>query len=318
MRRLLAILVLALLPLLAAADSLETPRRLFEGFDPNALAALQDLTRSEPGNAEAWSLLGRAQLRAGDAESAVESLERAVELEPERAERHYLLGQAYGSNINNVGMLSKLGYAGKIRDAFARAIELDPDHINSRFALLQFFLQAPGIAGGSEDKARAQAAEIAKRSVARGHAARAQLLQHEEKAAEAIAAWRDAVAADPSYAGSRLSLGISLHAAGNLDEAFEVFAAMQRELPEAGQGWYQFGRLAVLSEQRLEQGEASLRHYLGLPRAEGLPEPKHAHYRLGQVLALRGQVDAARTELQRALALDGSFKEAREALDALR
>lgn len=317
MRRLLAVLALSLLPLLAAADSLETPRRLFEGFDPNALAALQALTRSEPDNAEAFSLLGRAQLRAGDPEAAVESLERAVKLDPTKAERHYLLGQAYGSNINNVGMLSKLGYAGKIRSAFARAVELDPDHINSRFALLQYYLQAPGIAGGSEDKARAQAAEIARRNPARGHAARAQLLQYEEKPDEAIAAWREAVAADPAYAGARMSLGLSLHAAGKLDEAFEVFAAMQRELPEAGQGWYQFGRLAVLNGQRLEQGEAALRQFMRLPRADGLPEPKHAHYRLGQVLALRGQVEAARTELQRALALDAGFKEAREALDAL-
>lgn len=317
MRRLCPAVLLALLPLIAEADSLDAPRRLLESFDPTALSALRDLTRSEPRNAEAFSLLGRAQLRAGDFEAAVDSLERAVELDPERAERHYLLGQAYGSNINNVGMLSKLGYARKIRDAFARAAELDPTHVNARFALMQYYLQAPGIAGGSEAMAREQAETIARLNPARGHVARAQLLQHEDKPAEAIDAWREAVAADPGYASARMSLGLSLHAAGQVDAAFDVFDAMQRDLPDAGQGWYQFGRLAVLSGQRLEQGEASLRRYLQLPRAEGLPEPEYAHYRLGQVLALRGQTDSARVELQRALALKADLKEAREALDAL-
>lgn len=311
MRRLLLVL---LFPLAAQADNLETPRQLLDRFDPSALGALQAVVKAEPRNVEALRLLGIAQLRAGDPAAAVDSLERATRLEPGRAELFHLLGQAYGSNINNVGTLSKLSYAGKIRGSFQKAVELDPDLIDARSALVQYYLQAPGIAGGSVAKAQAEAVEIARRNPGRGHMARAQLLASEGKHDDAIAAYAAAVVALPEYAPAWMSHGLALHQAGRVDEALDAFEAMQRELPEAGQGWYQFGRLALLGEKRLAEGEAALRHYLTLPRAAGLPEPKYAHLRLGQILSKRGQAEAARAEIGRALALDRDFAEARKAL----
>jgi predicted Zn-dependent protease len=311
MRRLLLVL---LFPLAAQADSLDAPRQLLERFDPSALAALQAVARAEPRNVEALRLLGIAQLREGDPAAAVGSLERATRLAPDRAELFHLLGQAYGSNINNVGTLSKLSYAGKIRGSFQKAVELDPDLIDARFGLLQYYLMAPGIAGGSTDKARAEAAEIARRNPGRGNMARAQLLASEGKRDEAIGAYADAVAALPDYAPARMSYGLALFQAERVDEALGAFETMQRELPEAGQGWYQFGRIALLSGKRLAEGEAALRHYLTLPRVAGLPEPKYAHLRLGQILAKRGEAEAARAEIGRALAADPGFAEARKAL----
>lgn len=310
-------MLLLLMPFGVLADSLEAPRQMLEQFDPKALSALQQVAKAEPNNVEALRLLGIAQLRAGNPADAVASLERAVKLDPRNAQLFHLLGQAYGSNINNVGMLSKLGYAGKVRGAFETATELDPDFIDARDGLMQFYLMAPGIAGGSVEKARLQAAAIAERSPVRGHMARAALLRNEEKQDEALQAYRSAVQADPQYAPARLSLGLALHSAERSDEALDVFETMQRELPEAGQGWYQFARVALLSDKRLEQGEAAMRHYLSLPRAVGQPEPKYAHLRLGQILAKLGKGDVARSEMQRALALDADFEDAKKALASL-
>jgi predicted Zn-dependent protease len=310
-------MLLLLMPLSVLADSLEAPRQLLERFDPSALPALQQVAKAEPKNVEALRLLGIAQLRAGKAGDAVDTLERAVKLEPQNPKLFHLLGQAYGSNINNVGMLSKLGYAGKIRGAFEKATLLDPAFIDARDGLMQFYLMAPGIAGGSVEKAREQAAAIAKLSQVRGHMARAALLRSEEKPDEALQAYRSAVQADPSYAPARLGYGLALHGAGQVDEALDVLETMQRELPEAGQGWYQFARIALLSDTRLDQGEAAMRHYLSLPRAEGEPDPKYAHLRLGQILAKLNKVDEARAQIERALARDAEFEEAQEALASL-
>src|SRR5262249_43813801 len=46
--------------------------------------------------------------------------------------------------------------ASKGRKAFEKAIELDPNHVAARIGLATFFLQAPSIAGGSKEKAKAQ------------------------------------------------------------------------------------------------------------------------------------------------------------------
>lgn len=308
---------LLLTSLSAHADTLAEARKLFEAFSPAALPALQSILKTEPRNVEAWRMLGISQLRQGEPAAAVESLEKAVKLEPERAELHHLLGQAYGSNINNVGTLSKLSYAGKIRRAFETAVELNPDYIDARTGVMQYYLQAPGMAGGSVDKAREQAAAIARLHPGRGHLARGMLLNHEGKKDEAIKAYRKAVEVAPEYAPARLSLGLALHQMEKLEEAFEVFQTMQQELPDAGQGWYQFGRLALLSGERMEEGEAALRHYLSLPRREGMPEPKFAHLRLGQLLAKRGDRDGARSEIGKAIQLDPRFEEAKKALKEL-
>ncbi len=310
-------MLLLLMPCSVLADSLEVPRQLLERFDPKALPALQQVAKAEPTNVEALRLLGIAQLREGQFEEAVDNLERAVELEPRNAALYHLLGQAYGSNINNVGMLSKLGYAGKIRGAFEKATELDPAFIDARDGLMQFYLMAPGMAGGSVEKARVQAAAIAELSEVRGHMARARLLGNDEKPDEAVAAFRDAVQADPQYAPAWLSLGVALHETDKVDEALDLFEAMQRELPDAGQGWYQFGRIALLSDRRLDQAEFAMRHYLTLPPADGQPPTKYAHLRLGQILSKLGKADAARAEIQQALALDAEFEDAKKALASL-
>ena len=54
-----------------------------------------------------------------------------------------------------------------------------------------------------------------------------------------------------------------------------------------------------------------------MPRGMDDPAPKHAHYRLGQVLAQAGRKDEARAAYQTALKLDPKFKDAKDALAAL-
>ncbi len=73
-------------------------------------------------------------------------------------------------------MMSKMSMAPKLRDAFEKTVQLDPNNLDARESLLQFYLQAPSVVGGGKDKAQAQAREIAKRDPARGHLAQAQHL----------------------------------------------------------------------------------------------------------------------------------------------
>jgi hypothetical protein len=49
-----------------------------------------------------------------------------------------------------------------------KAVELNPDNIEARFDLLEYYLQAPAFLGGDAAKAQAQAAEIAKRNATAG------------------------------------------------------------------------------------------------------------------------------------------------------
>src|SRR5690606_38972580 len=96
-----------------------------------------------------------------------------------------------------------------------------------------------------------------------------------------------------------------------------VFDQWTREEPKAAGAWYQLGRTAVLSGQRLDEGVAAFKRFLALPEQPGQPEHKHAWYRMGQALALAGDKAGARKALERALSLDPDLAEAKAELAKL-
>jgi tetratricopeptide (TPR) repeat protein len=301
----------------AQADSLDLVRDKLAQRAPDALEAAEALSRKESRNAQAWLLLTQAQMMAGDFAAAVKAAERAARLDRNSAAIQFALGQAYGGNINNVGMLSKLSYAGRIRDAFARAVELNPDHHEARSALMQYYLQAPGIAGGSVAKAREQAEEIARRHPARGMVARGQLLQADGKPDEAIAAFRAAVAADATLRSAYYQLGFALQREERWEEAFDAFAALVEAHPDEHGGLYQMGRSAALSGVRLEEGAAALVRYAEVSGGNGSYEMQHVQFRLGNIHEKAGRKDQAAQAYRAALQKAPDFEDARKALQAL-
>ncbi len=131
-----------------------------------ARAALQAQAKREP-QAARWTYAlahiasieaGRAQGDAAKAKSkeALKGFEKAVELAPENAEYQYWFGSASFEHIDDVGMLSKMSLASGGRKAFEKAIAIDPNMVAARIGLARFFLGAPGIAGGSVEKAKGQ------------------------------------------------------------------------------------------------------------------------------------------------------------------
>lgn len=116
----------------------------------------------EPANAEAAVAKAEAILaNGGEAriEEAIKLAEQCIAGNPSTAMCHLTLGKALGSKAMAGGMMSAIGYAGKIRDAFKKAVELDPKNMDARFSLLQFYTMAPGFMGGGPAKADALLAQ---------------------------------------------------------------------------------------------------------------------------------------------------------------
>ena len=308
---------LAFFALSASAKTLPEVQAMVESKAPGALAAADALTKATPNDANAWVMLVRARLQARQAEKAIDAGEKATALGPRNAQAFYWLGNAYGSRIGEVGMLSKMSIASKLRDAFEQAVRLDPALIDARSSLIEFYLQAPGVIGGGVDKARAQATAIAKYDQSRGLMAQARIAMHEEKPAEALKAYEQAYVLKPDSEQLRLALILGYQQTKRWKDAYAMVKKWAIEKPKKATPQYQIGRIAAESGQYLPEGEAALRMFLTLLREPGDPEPKHARYRLGQVLAKAGRKDEARAELRAALKIDPKFKEAKDALAAL-
>jgi tetratricopeptide (TPR) repeat protein len=214
-------------------------------------------------------------------------------------------------------MLWKMALAPDLRDAFERAVKLDPSLVEARTALIEFYLQAPAAIGGGVDKAKAQVAAIAKYDRARSLFAQARIAQHEKKPAQAIKAYEEAYALKPNDPQTRIALAVGYQEVKRWPDAYATIKRWIADEPKSNNAHYQLGRLAAVSGQYLADGEAALRKYLAMPRGKDDPELKNARYRLGQVLAHAGRRDEARAELQTALKLDPKFKEAKDALATL-
>lgn len=154
----LSLALLATLP--AAAQNLRDPA-WEQMLDNDRWAELESAARArlkaEPGDPQATLALGYALLGTGQPASvdgAVPLAEACVARNPSAGECHYVLGMLRGAQALRGGMLKAMTLAGSIRESFEKAVALSPDRFSHRVALMQFYLAAPGIAGGGTDKAR--------------------------------------------------------------------------------------------------------------------------------------------------------------------
>jgi len=259
----------------------------------------------------------RTLVRGGDAERAEDLAEDLVEAEPDNAEAHNVYGEVLSVRINQVNVFRKMGMAGDMREAWERAVALDPGHLDAHMSLLRYYLQAPAIAGGGRDKALAQAERIATVDKAAGYRAKAVYWTSGQQFDQALAEYEAAAAEFPDDLDIRFEYGIYLQRVEDWDKAYEVHAAVAATDATRMDAEYQVGRTAVMSGRFLEQGAAALQRYLGHTPGAGDPPLAWAHTRLGQVYLHLGRADDARAEFKQALALDPKHEEAKKQLAAL-
>jgi tetratricopeptide (TPR) repeat protein len=313
----------AVLALLAAAPvaavqgtTLESAIALVhDGQYAEARPALAALVTTHPRDDRIAAYLGRALFgleRYGD---AMTWFEKAIGLKPDSSDHHMWLGHAALEEVQRANILRKLSLASKARRALERAVALNPANVEARGFLFAFYRQAPGIAGGSRSRARAQADEIVTLDPVRGHLARAALYEDDKDVTGAEREYLAAIAADASRAGAYLSLGQMHVRAGDYDKAFAVFDRGLKVVPGSLQILYQVGRTAALSGQRIEDGDRALREFI--KRTSDKSSLSAAYWRLGLLHEHRKRPAEARAEYETALRLDPGRKEAREALRRL-
>ncbi len=116
---------------------------------------------ASPSDAESSNLLCRAYYALDDWDRAESSCKKAVALDPDNSRFHLWLGRVYGEKASRANFLSAARLATKVRGEFERAVQLNPKDVEARLDLAEFYLAAPGVMGGGEQKAREQARYIA-------------------------------------------------------------------------------------------------------------------------------------------------------------
>lgn len=301
----------------ATATSLLCERTMDGTRFPEAKARMQAMAA---GGATDDAAFARGCLLMGDGkfDKASDEFERAVHADEANAAYHFQLGQAYGSRAQHANIFKQAVLAHRTKAEFDRAVQLDPDLLDAREGLVTYYLLAPGILGGSMDRARAEAEEMRKRNPYRGGMAFAQIAGRANDVAGATRELEALTRQYPDSASPYVALATGYAQRKMWPEAWGVADRMTRALPDSPVAQYIAGRIAAESGEQLDRGRTALAQYLQTTPRPGDPPLANAHWRLGVIEEHQGRKDAARAEYATALRLDPKLAEARESLDKLR
>ena len=196
-----------------AAEVSDPVARAKAALTQNDLAAaetlLAPLATGEKPDAAACHQLGHVRLRQGRVEDAIALFEQASALDP-KADYFAALGMGIGRRMSQVSFMQQAFLSSKLKKAFAKAVELDPNHLGGLVGLTRFYLNAPEIAGGSLEQAREYAERVRKLDPFMGELELGAIAEHEEDFARALTHYEAATAHNPNHGWANYLCGRTL------------------------------------------------------------------------------------------------------------
>jgi tetratricopeptide (TPR) repeat protein len=309
--------VLPLLMLIAAstasrADSAKD--MLAAGRVDEAITQLNEHGSSTSADAESSNLLCRAYFALENWDRAESSCRKAAALDPDNGRYHLWLGRVYGEKADRSNFLAAAGLAGKVREEFERAVQLNPNDVDARLDLAEFYLEAPGIVGGGEDKAREQARYVASLNPSREHWVYARIAEKKRDTVSAEREYHQYIDLSNGDAEAWLNLALFLRRQKRYDEMEQALVKLSQSpvakpgvLVEAAEMLYRTGRNFAFAAELLHR-------YLASGPVEAAPAFK-ARYLLGLLLEKQGDKEGAAQEYRASLSLARNFGVAQQALN---
>ena len=135
-------------------DVLSNVEQLIEvGQFTEAKTKLDSVLKAEPQNNEALYFMGLLTFKRDQYDESVSFLQKAIKITGQDYRYHELIGQAMGFKAQRSGAVKGALLLPKIKTAFLKAIDLNPNALKAKEGLFVFYLFTPSVAGGDEKKA---------------------------------------------------------------------------------------------------------------------------------------------------------------------
>ncbi len=116
--------------------------------------------KEHPNHIKAQELLGTAYASQENWEASKEVYKKLVTAYPSQANYHFKYGGSLGLYAKNVSKFKAVLLLDEIKFHLKQATVIDPNHIDARWALVQLYMELPGIVGGSKSTATQYAKEL--------------------------------------------------------------------------------------------------------------------------------------------------------------
>ena len=181
--------------LLFSQSNFEKGEKLFrQGKHDLAKPILEEVIKDNPTHLTALEYLGDIEGANKSWSKAMTYYDKLRKLKPAEADYHYKYGGCLGMKAKESSKFKALGMIDDIKASFEKAIQLNPNHIEARWALIELYLELPGIVGGSEKKAQKYGDELFKISPVDGYLAKGRIAEYFERYKEAEKVYTKAIA----------------------------------------------------------------------------------------------------------------------------
>ena len=295
------VLGLVFFPLfLIGQTSLTEAQKLIESKQfYKAEKVLIPFVNNNPDNIQATELLGDAFGYQKKWDEAITQYKLLVEAKPTEANFHYKYGGALGMKALNVTKIRAIGIIGDVKEAFLKAAQLDPNHVDTRWALVELYMQLPGIIGGSKSKSFKYANELEKLSKVDGYLAKGYIYEYDKEPELAEKFYKLAIKEGGSITCyDKLTKfyekeGKSIKAISNLEAAHVKHKRNAMH--------YQIGKVCADYNVQLEKGEFCLKVYIDNYSSQDGVQKAWAYYRLAQIYKHKKDKDEALIWIDKAI-----------------
>ncbi|MBW4492796.1 MAG: tetratricopeptide repeat protein [Oscillatoria princeps RMCB-10] len=268
-------------------------------FD-EAIDSYQKALEIEPDSAEALNQLGEVYFLRGRLAEALAACQQALKIQPDFAEGYKTLGN----------VLQGQGKIDAAIRAYSKAVEIKPEFAQAHSNLGSMFYRQGQLESAVACYERAR--EL-KPDLAAVHSNLGKVLQQLGRLDEAVACWRKALELNPG-AGSAdfyLNMGSAFLLQGRLEEAFGSFQRAIALKPDLAEAHINTGSI-LLQQGKPEEAIASCQKALELK-----PNLAEAHSNMGLALQQQGKIEAAIGSFQKAIEWKPDLIEAHENLCGL-
>jgi len=263
-----------------------------------------------PNDIDAIELLADAYGYQKKWDDAIVQYKKLVDTKKNNANFHYKYGGALGMKALEVNKFKALGIIGGVKEAFLNAAELDPKHIDTRWALVELYMQLPGIIGGSKKKSLKYANELEQLSKVDGYLAKGYIYEYDNNPELA-----------ENYYKKAIKVGGSLTCYDKLTNLYKSEKQPQKAIATIEEAYekhnknhlhYQIGKVSADYNIELDKGERCLKMYIENHSAKDGVPIEWAYFRLAQINKNRNNKPEALKWIDKAINIRQDFKQAKE------
>ncbi|MBC7843737.1 MAG: protein kinase [Gemmatimonadaceae bacterium] len=279
-----------------------------------ALLAAASMTLTMQQDGAAYVADAHALLARGQPDSALVALTARND---SAAAALALTGEAHLQIGNRRGIAIRYRSARSAKAALTKSLALDSTQVGALESLAWMARLMPRVTGGNRREASTLVERLERASPYRGALLRGSFERADGHDMTADSIFRHLVTTQPDSAPAWFALFDLSVRRGKADVARDALRRYTELAPMDRAVLLHRGVLAAVHGVDLPESEAALREYIKGPILVTQPPADVAWWRLGQVLAKRGDVAGARVAYERAMALDSRAREAKASLREL-